>query len=147
MSLLGWTAYLAPLFINLFSHNNKTVMMSYFRRDTECYKFLELINKMDGQDKKIVLSNILVKYVENIAFSPIRWAQLSKDKQKEKNKIFIESTLENGETLLTYKDLNIYMTSDNTVFARGDDREVETGKRPINLDHLTASQLPFGSFW
>ncbi|BBH20451.1 SecC motif-containing protein [Paenibacillus baekrokdamisoli] len=103
-------AYLAPLFINVFPQDGKTyVLMSHYRRDKERYKFLEQINKYSIAHKKIVLSNILVKYVENIAFSPTRWEELPLKRQEEINRIFAETTNLKGETLVSFHDLNVFI--------------------------------------
>ncbi|MGO4374919.1 hypothetical protein AB4Z21_30035, partial [Paenibacillus sp. MCAF20] len=109
-NLTQMDAYLAPLFINVFPQSGKTYfLMSYFKRDKERYNFLEKINQHSNSYKRVILSNILVKYVENIAFSPTRWEKLSTERQEEINKVFVATTSLKGDTLVSFNDLDVFI--------------------------------------
>ena len=77
----GYDAKMKPCFFTLFPQKGKTYcLVSYLHRHRKDYNFLkELINKSE-EEKGIIISNILINYVENFVVKPSYWNENMKDK-------------------------------------------------------------------
>jgi len=102
---------LKPLFINIFPQNEKTIILiGNITKDLKYFEKLhDQINNKSGSDLKVILSNILLKYVENFAVSPLLWDKLD---QKDKSN-FIEIYNEQLQPLLQsfteLEDINLFI--------------------------------------
>ena len=67
----GFNDKMKPCFLTIFPQLNETYcIISFFRKHRKDYAFLEKIENKDDQFKKVVLSNLLVGNIENIAINP-----------------------------------------------------------------------------
>lgn len=66
---------LAPLYLTVFPQNGQTfILLSHFKRNDRRYRFIKNdLLKRDTREIKMILSNIILSYVENLVVSPIRW--------------------------------------------------------------------------
>lgn len=103
-------ATLAPLFITVFPQEGKTyILLSYFERNKKRYKFIreqiltESINK-----QKIIISNLIVAYLENWAVSPIKWRGLSQKTKEKINKYYV-NTMNEKSNLLYDKNMDLFI--------------------------------------
>lgn len=77
-----YNTQMMPCFLTLFPQDHKTFcLISYFSRNRKAYAFLNDINDKNHQEKCIIISNLLVSYVENFAINPTYW-QSFPDKNK-----------------------------------------------------------------
>ncbi|ASS75197.1 hypothetical protein CIG75_09520 [Tumebacillus algifaecis] len=108
--LEDFKSHLTPLFFTVFPQSGKTyVLMSYFKVDEHRYAFIkEQILSKDTETQKRIISNLIVKYVENFAASPIRWAQLTMEQQEKINQAFLNTIFEKGKKLDTL-DINVFV--------------------------------------
>ena len=83
------------LFVNIFPENGKThILISHFKNQKKKYKFLSKLIKLDGKNLKINISNMIINYIENIAFSPIYINEnFSQDEIKLLKETFIKSVI------------------------------------------------------
>jgi len=59
------------LFVNIFPENGKTnIIISHFKNMKKKYKFLAKLEKSNKEKIKSAISNMIINYIENIAFSP-----------------------------------------------------------------------------
>lgn len=100
-----------PLFITVIPQDGKTyVLLSYFERSKRRYSFIDRqIKPKDIETQKVILSNIIINYIENFAVSPIRWKNINKTRQKEIYKRFVDSSLEVEKELVSDKTFNIFI--------------------------------------
>lgn len=76
----GYDQAMKPCFLNLFPQNGKTYcLLSYLHRHRRDYLFLKELANLSEVEKKVVISNILVNYVENFAVRPSYWNSGIKD--------------------------------------------------------------------
>ncbi|PED91601.1 hypothetical protein COL64_06715 [Bacillus toyonensis] len=103
-------ATLAPLFITAFPQEGKTyILLSYFERNKKRYKFIgEQILAKNNKMQKIIISNLIVAYLENWAVSPIKWNKLS-SKMKAKINKYYTTTMEEDKLLLYDKNMNLFI--------------------------------------
>ncbi|PEF23130.1 hypothetical protein [Bacillus pseudomycoides] len=105
-------ASLAPLFITVFPQDGKTyILLSYFERNKRRYKFIkEQILTQSIKMQKIIISNLIVAYLENWAISPIKWNKLSA-KMKSKIYKYYVNTIVAGDgrrSLLYDRNMNLF---------------------------------------
>jgi len=99
------------LFVNIFPENGKTnILISYFKNQKKRYKFLNKLLKIDINKLKIAISDMMINYIENIAFSP----KYIEDKFSEKEtdlikKNFIRSIIDSDN----FNRLNLNLFRDN----------------------------------
>lgn len=103
----------APLFLTIFPQNGNTyILFSYFNKDKNRYSFLDeqIINKSENI-QKIILSNILALYVENIALSPILWSKIDKSLTQQFYDIynFYFGYAAKPDILAPFNNLNIFL--------------------------------------
>ncbi|MES9695713.1 hypothetical protein ABWK39_30595, partial [Bacillus toyonensis] len=103
-------ATLAPLFITAFPQEGKTyILLSYFERNKKRYKFIgEQILAKNNKMQNIIISNLIVAYLENWAVSPIKWNKLS-SKMKAKINKYYTTTMEEDKLLLYDKNMNLFI--------------------------------------
>jgi hypothetical protein len=83
-----------PLFLNIFPQNNKTFCVISWRRvDKKAYASMQLLAKYSKDRLKILISNILVTYVENFAVNPTYWDRLNQKTHEVFRVNFGKSTL------------------------------------------------------
>ncbi|WP_419777733.1 hypothetical protein [Malaciobacter marinus] len=59
------------LFVNIFPENGKTnILISHFKNMRKKYKFLSKLEKLNEEQLTLSISNMIINYIENIAFSP-----------------------------------------------------------------------------
>ncbi|WP_265939759.1 hypothetical protein [Bacillus thuringiensis] len=104
---------LAPLFITVFPQDGKTyILLSYFKRNERRYKFIkEQILTESIEMQKVIVSNLIVAYLENWAISPIKWNELSKEMRAKIHKYFVDTITpgDGGRPLLYDKTLNLFL--------------------------------------
>lgn len=71
------------IFLTVFPQNNKSyAILSWFRRDDELFNsYGRALDKLDLKERKIFISNELLKSGENIAINPEAWDSLSLEKK------------------------------------------------------------------
>jgi len=102
---------LAPLFITIFPQNEKTyVLMSYLSRNRRRYKFIrKQILSLNENKVKSILSNIILKYVENFTVSPKKWRELEGGIENQLGREYIDSAFRLNKELNTDSQLNIFL--------------------------------------
>ncbi|MGA4482171.1 hypothetical protein ACPA3B_01480 [Bacillus bombysepticus] len=103
-------ATLAPLFITVFPQEGKTyILLSYFERNKKRYKFIsEQVLTENIKMQKIIISNVIVSYLENWAVSPIKWNELSRKMKSKINKYYVK-TMDEKKDLLFDKNMNLFI--------------------------------------
>ncbi|WP_088291090.1 hypothetical protein [Bacillus mycoides] len=103
--------HLAPLFITVFPQDGKTyVLLSYFERNKRKYKFIkEQIITQNIQMQKIIISNLIVAYLENWTISPIKWSTLSEKMKKRICKHYNKTVIAGNRSLLYDKNMNLFI--------------------------------------
>ncbi|MDF9841776.1 MULTISPECIES: hypothetical protein [unclassified Paenibacillus] len=102
---------LAPTFVTVFPQSGKTyVLLSYLKRNQRRFKFIksQILTK-SVPEQKIIISNLLISYVENLAFSPIKWRQLDDSMQKKISAAFLNTATQLDKPLLLDKDIDIFV--------------------------------------
>lgn len=109
--LSDWETMLAPLFITVFPQNGKTyVLLSHFARNNRRYRrFAEQIVNSNIEEQKIIISNIILAYIENFAFSPTKWDGMSKESRDEIESTFLNTTFEIDKSLLKNENVNLFV--------------------------------------
>ena len=96
------------LFVNVFPENGKThILISYFNKHKKRYKFLSKLERLSLEKQKIQISNMLINYIENLAFSPLYIEEKFSSKEIQKIKdTFIASVInpDNFESM----DINLF---------------------------------------
>lgn len=102
---------LVPLFITVFPQDGKTyVLLSYFERNKRKYKFIkEQILTQNVKMQKIIISNLIVAYLENWAISPIKWNTLSEKMKRRIYKNFNKTVVAGERSLLYDKNMNLFI--------------------------------------
>ncbi|KAF1681263.1 hypothetical protein [Bacillus sp. SKDU12] len=110
-NLDDWTIPLAPLFLTVFPQNGKTyIILSYFTRNKRRYKFLsEQILSKSVDEQKNIISNIIISYAENTAFSPILWRQFNRETQRKIEEMFFDTINDFDKPLVWDKSLNLFI--------------------------------------
>ncbi|SCN03769.1 Uncharacterized protein BCINRASA_02348 [Bacillus wiedmannii] len=101
----------APLFLTIFPQNGKTyILMSYFERNKRRYKFIkdQIINK-DSKLQQIIISNMVISYVENLAISPITWKRTSAKLKRTVENSFVNTLEDHGESLIFDNTINLFI--------------------------------------
>ncbi|SDJ53004.1 hypothetical protein [Paenibacillus naphthalenovorans] len=102
---------LAPLFVTVFPQNNKTyVLLSYLKRNRRRFQFIgnQILNK-SVPEKKVIISNLLISYIENIAISPIKWRLLSHEIQNKITVAFLNTATQVEKPLLHDKQIDVFV--------------------------------------
>lgn len=83
-----------PTFLTVIPQGNSTfVLVANHRRDDVFFEFLdEQLIDQSTEKQKVIISNMLAQYVENVFFSPAKWEQVS-SRQKGKYREIFEKTL------------------------------------------------------
>lgn len=102
---------LAPLFITVFPQDGKTyVLLSYFERNKRKYKFIkEQILTKSIQMQKIIISNLIIAYLENWAISPIKWNSLSRKMKARIYKHYHDTIMAGNRSLLYDRNMNLFL--------------------------------------
>lgn len=102
---------LAPLFINVFPQNGQTfILLSHFKRNDRRYRFIkEDLLKRDTKEIKMILSNIILSYVENLVVSPIRWNNTETTKRDAITKLFTKTIQEVDKPLIIDHNLDLFL--------------------------------------
>lgn len=102
---------MAPLFLTVFPQNGKTyIILSYFARNKRRYKFLsEQILPKSVDEQKNIISNIIISYAENTAFSPILWRQFNRETQRKIEEMFFDTINDFDKPLVWDKSLNLFI--------------------------------------
>ncbi|WP_148359061.1 hypothetical protein [Peribacillus simplex] len=102
---------LKPLMLTIFPQGNETVIiMSYFRRHKRFYSFIkdEIVSKTI-EEQKLILSNLILMYVENFMISPVMWESFSNKKRKEIESFYKQHSLaEYTQTLIKNDKVNLF---------------------------------------
>lgn len=90
-----------PTFLTVIPQVNSTfVLVANHRRDDVFFEFLdEQLIEQSTDKQKVIISNMLAQYVENVFFSPAKWEQVSRRQQGKYREIF-EKTLRGPAGLL-----------------------------------------------
>ncbi|MDP4086132.1 MAG: hypothetical protein Q8934_16140 [Bacillota bacterium] len=102
---------LAPLFITVFPQNGQTfILLSDFKRNDRRYRFIkEDLLKRDTKEIKMILSNIILSYIENLVVSPIRWKATEISTRNAITKLFDETTQEVDKPLIIDHNLDLFL--------------------------------------
>lgn len=102
---------ISPFFFTILPQNSKTyVLLSYLTRSKTKYQFLrEQIVEADSSTQKMLISNILVAYVENFFISPDTWDSLPQETKTMFLKIY-QSTLGGNKPRIGYfSNFNLFI--------------------------------------
>lgn len=104
----------SDLYINVFPQAGKThVLLSYLERDKEKYAFIEeQILEQPVEKQKIILSNMLAIYSNNIVISPDWWEGITNEKQERELFLMLNQIRKQGnypETLVLEPEFNIFV--------------------------------------
>lgn len=106
-----YDSYMTPLFVTTFPQQGKTfVLLSYFKKDKNRYQFIKdkiICEKVENQ--KVIISNLIIKYIENFVISPTRWLVLDEEQKKNITDVFQKTVINKGAKLLEYDKLNIFV--------------------------------------
>jgi hypothetical protein len=94
-----------PLFFNVFPQGDNTIVLfSYFNEDHIIYeKFVLSILEKPLKNQQIIISNIIITYLENFVISPKMWASFSEKKKKKILKLFNDTIFNRNQSLVSYR--------------------------------------------
>lgn len=96
-----------PMFLNIFPQGNKTIiLLSYLNKHRYCFSnFINQIKKFEN--KEILISNILLKYGNNIVFNPSYLKQFGESQLNIVERALNRNTQFRGEKLCSYS-INLF---------------------------------------
>lgn len=97
------------IFLTIFSQNNHTyVLISFMRKQKHYFRFVDNIVAKNLEDQKILITNLLLKHVENFAISPSYWNRFDNDFKDKVTRLFEENISPLHIKLNRIEDLNIF---------------------------------------
>ena len=104
--------YMSPLFFTIFPQLGTTyVLIGYFTKDKWMYQFVkDQIVTSGVEEQKIIISNLIATYIENIFIAPEYWDNLPVN-TKEKYYQICNSIIGGRKpiTLTTYRNFNLFI--------------------------------------
>lgn len=97
-------------FLTIFPQNNETyILISFFRKHKNSFTFIDRFLKEDTEKQKILLTNLLLKHVENFAISPSYWEGLNDETKNSAIKMFKNNIAPMEIDLSQVENLNIFV--------------------------------------
>ena len=102
---------LQPVFLSVFPQKGKTyILISYLKNNKNTFNFIdEQIINQPTMKQRIILSNIIICYVENFFISPHYWATLAKPIKTKINYIFNNTIGQVNKPLVRDNELNLFL--------------------------------------
>jgi hypothetical protein len=98
-----------PCFLTLFPQEGRTFcILSWFRKDNQYYQSLSGMNNLSDKEKKVVISNLLISYVENFAVNPDYWSNLAEEVVVKFSKLWRPS-MEEGTKFVTDNEFSLFV--------------------------------------
>lgn len=97
------------LTLTIFPQESKThVLMSCLRRDRKQYTFIpkQILSRTKAH-QKVIISNMVLAYVENLFISPVWWGGKPKATQEAISRIFFETIASDKKIFENISDLNL----------------------------------------
>jgi len=99
------------LFLTIFPQNNNTyILLSFFRKDKNTFNFIDtqILNKNEDEQKKLI-TNLLLKHVENFTLSPSLWNSMEEETRDSISKAFSNNIYFWQTDLKDIEDLNLFI--------------------------------------
>lgn len=109
--LMNLKVNLKYTFLTIFPQKHYTyILLSFFRKHNSFFRFIdkEILDNNEGEQKKLI-TNLLLKHVENFAISPALWSSLSEETQNTISKIYSENIYFWQRDLKQVVDLNLFV--------------------------------------
>ncbi len=102
---------LSPFFFTIIPQNDKTiVIISYLSKDKQRYDFIKSqIVEVDEIKQKMLISNILVMYVENFFISPTAWDNMPDNTKNSFVTIFKQTTGGQKPNIGYFSEFNLFI--------------------------------------
>lgn len=102
-------ASLKPLALTVFPQGSKTyVLISCLRRDKKDYSFIsKQILSRTKAEQKVIISNMVLAYVENLFISPAWWGDKPRETQEAISRLFHETIASDNKIFLNMPAINL----------------------------------------
>ncbi len=102
---------LLPVFLSVFPQKGKTyILISYYKNNKNAFSFIdEQIINQPTLKQKIILSNIIISYIENFFISPDYWAIFTKTIKNKINHIYNNTIAQVNIPLVSDNELNLFL--------------------------------------
>jgi hypothetical protein len=99
------------IFLSIFPQKNKTfILLSFYRKDRKALSFInKQIIKKSINEQKIIISNLILYYVENFVISPRVWRSISQEKQDTLKQVFFKTITSLEIRLSSLVDINLFI--------------------------------------
>ncbi|OCL26611.1 hypothetical protein U472_11545 [Orenia metallireducens] len=100
-----------PIFLTIFPQNQKTfIIMSYLQQHKNYFEFIDnqILNRA-LEKQKVIVSNMVTLYVENVYLSPIKWESLSEKEKRDYLKLYDMSLFSKPNSLLVDPKMDIFI--------------------------------------
>jgi len=105
----NYSARMKPCFLTVFPQDGKTYcLVSYLRRDRKAYDFLNYLNKLEENEKKNIISNLITTYTENFTAEPSYWKSLKRDTAEKYREIYGNSMLPGHNPFVVDSDFSLF---------------------------------------
>jgi hypothetical protein len=98
------------LFLTIFPQDSHTfILLSFFRKERDFFKFIDtqILNKDEDEQMKLI-SNLLLKHVENFTMSPSHWNTYTKETKDCISNVFSKN-IHLDTNLKDIQDLNLFV--------------------------------------
>ncbi|QKS72595.1 hypothetical protein FLK61_38940 [Paenalkalicoccus suaedae] len=110
-NLNDWETMLAPIFMTVFPQNGSTyVLLSNFTRNNR--RFKKLISQIENssiEEQKVIISDIIISYMENFAYSPALWENMNDKIKKEIESKFFDTMFEINKAISKKSNINLFV--------------------------------------
>ena len=99
------------MFLTIFpQHNHTYILLSFFRKHKSFFRFIDMkiLDKSEYVQKRLI-TNLLLKHVENFAISPYLWKSFSEETKNSISKAFSDNILFWQRDLKEIEDLNLFV--------------------------------------
>lgn len=99
------------MFLTIFpQHNHTYILLSFFRKHRSFFRFIDtqILDKHEDEQKKLI-TNLLLKHVENLAISPSLWNSMTKENKDFICKVFSNNIDSQQRNLKEVEDLNLFI--------------------------------------
>lgn len=95
----------------IFPQNGKTfILFSYLKKYKKYLNpVINYILKSKIKDRKIIISNLIAAYVENVVLSPVRWEKMADSEKMAFQNLFNKTLFTAGDELNQPKNINLFV--------------------------------------
>lgn len=109
-NLKDFSKMIKPLMLTVIPQNGKTyILISCYQKDKELYRgFFKQLDTKEYEDKKVIISNIILTYCENFVVSPDAWEKREAEEKREMMELFNDTILKIDKKISINKKVNLF---------------------------------------